>query len=464
LDDVHRFANGPVQLGSTYYWDALRLFSEIKTAIALAGRGDAELATVGVDTWGVDFGLLGHGDRLLANPFHYRDPRTNDIFEQAFAIIPKERIFERTGLQFLQFNTLFQLMAFRFEGSPLLDQAETLLMMPGLFNFWLTGRKVVEFTTATTTQFYDPQEKRWATDLLEAANLPTHILPEIVASGSRLGPLLPVVAEETGAKNVTVVAGACHDTAAAVAAVPLTDRPAAFISSGTWSLMGTELAEPIITAKAMRYNFTNEGGVGGRIRFLTNIMGLWLIQESQRIWRSRGEDLSWDHLMSLARQAAPLRSLVDPDDDAFMQPGDMPARIADRCLRSGEPAPTDQGAVLRCAMESLALKYRYTLECLEDVVGKSMEVIHIVGGGTRNTLLCQWTADATNRLVIAGPTEATATGNLMMQAIGLGDLASVEEGRALVRASFRMTEYEPTNTAAWEGAYGRFRALLPERN
>ncbi len=463
LSEVYRFPNGPVRVLGSLYWDVLHLWSEIKHGLRLCARqGKVELVGIGVDTWGVDFALLGADDSLLGNPHHYRDPRTEGMMEEAFRRVPREEIFERTGIQFMPINTLYHLLAMAIHEAPALKLARTFLMMPDLFNFWLTGRKVCEFTDATTTQFYDPRKGTWSKLLFKKLGLPFHILPEIVPPGTVLGPLLPSVAEEVGLRKVPVIAPACHDTGSAVAAVPARGEDWAYISSGTWSLMGTEITEPIINAQSLAYNFTNEGGVCGTFRFLKNIMGLWLVQECRRTWARAGEEFSYEELTEMAACAEPFKALVDPDHPVFLRPGDMPATIKNFCERTGQPVPETKGAILRCALESLALKYRWVLERLEAMLRRRLEVIHIIGGGSRNKLLNQFTADATQRLVMAGPAEATAIGNILMQTLASGYIASLQEGREMVRRSFKMTTYEPGDPTRWDEAYTRFLTIMEQ--
>jgi rhamnulokinase len=457
LEEIHRFPNGPVRLLDHLHWDVLRLFTEMQQALRqCVQREGPDLAGLGVDTWGVDFALLGRDDTLLSNPYHYRDSRTDGMLEEAFRRVPREEIFQATGIQFMQLNTLYQLLAMSLQNSPLLEVAETLLMMPDLFNFWWTGEKVAEFTEATTSQCYDPRAGDWARPLLERLHLPTRILPPIVPPATVLGRLRPAIAEDTGAGDIPVIAPATHDTGSAVAAVPAAGRDFVYISSGTWSLMGTEVTEPIITSASLDYNFTNEGGVCHTFRFLKNIMGLWLVQESRRTWEREGESLSYRELTALAQAAPPFVAFLEPDHPSFLAPGDMPGRIRAFCQATGQPVPGEKGSVVRCALESLALKYRWVLEKLEEMLGRRLPVIHIVGGGTQNTLLCQFTADATGRPVQAGPIEATAMGNILMQALALGQVSSLEEAREVVRNSFEVVTYQPQNTSAWEEAYGRY--------
>ncbi len=461
LEEVHRFANAGTPVLGHLYWDALGLFEHmiegLRRTVHACGKG---LMGIGIDTWGVDFGLLDGRDELLGNPRCYRDPRVQGMMEEAFRRVPREEIFEQTGLQFLEFNTLYQLLAMSLEKSPQLEMARTLLMMPDLFNYWLTGRKACEFTIATTTQFYDPRRGDWAVGLLEQLNIPTGMLPEIVPPGTALGPIRADIADEVGLASAEVIAPACHDTGAAVAAVPLTDTDSAYISCGTWALLGTELSEPAITPTALAHNFTNEGGVCGTFRFLKNISGLWLVQECKRIWEREGRNYDYDQLTQMAADAAPLLASVDPDSANFLSPGDMPARIREACSASGQPVPDSEGAVVRCAIESLALKIRYTLGQLEEALQKRMKTVHLVGGGIQNTLLCQLTADATGRPVVAGPIEATALGNILMQALARGQVGSLAEIREIVRNSTDLITYEPGDIGPWDEAYGRFVRLL----
>jgi rhamnulokinase len=461
LEVVHRFPNGPVRTLDTMHWDVLRLYSEMLTALCKSAAEHGGIDALGVDTWGVDFALLGRGGTLLGNPRHYRDPHTEGTMEAAFARVPREEIFRQTGLQFMRFNTLFQLLAFQRDRSPLLDAADTLLFMPDLFHYWFTGVKVNELTDASTSQLYDPTAKTWAFGLVKAFDLPAHVLGSIVQPGTVLGPLRATVAQETGLRPVPVVAPASHDTGSAVAAVPAQGASWAYISSGTWSLMGVELPGPLINEQTLRINFTNEGGVSGTMRLLKNIMGLWLVQECRRAWEREGRAYTYDELTKLAEAAPPFVSLVDPDDASFLLPASMPIALADYCKRTGQPVPGEPGAVVRCALESLALRYRWVLERLEELVGRRLEVIHVVGGGGQNRLLCQLTADACNRPVLAGPVEATAIGNVLVQAIGLGVLGSLAEAREVVRRSFEVVTYMPQRPESWQGPYEHFLKLLP---
>ena len=462
LTDIHRFTNQPVYLPDGMHWDALRLITEIKRGLALVVQNyGAPPDGLGIDTWGVDFGLLDAQGILIGNPYHYRDSRTDGMPEEAFKRLPRAEIFNQTGIQFMQLNSLYQLLAMVVNHSPALDIARTFLTMPDLFNYWLTGRKACEFTNATTTQCYDPRRPGWATPLLEAMNIPTHIFPEIVQPGTVLATLSPAVAEELNIARIPVILPASHDTGSAVAAVPASGNDFVWLSSGTWSIIGVEISAPLITEQTLAFNMTNEGGVEGTIRYCKDIMGLWLVQECRRTWLRQGEDLSYDELTRMAAAAPALQSLVDPDAPDFLKPGDMPARILAFCARTHQTPPAGKGEIVRCVLESLALKYRHILEYLQQTLGRQLGVIHIVGGGTQNRLLSQFTADATGRQVIAGPVEATATGNLLMQALALGHIRSLAEGRELVRRSFTLETFDPSpDRSAWDAAYGRMLGLI----
>lgn len=467
LKEVHRFENGAIAAAGGLYWNVLGLWREIVHGLrAAATTYGAGIRSVGVDTWGVDFALLGRGDVLLENPHSYRDLRTDGMLDYAFARSPAAEIFSQTGLQFMQINTLYQLLSLKKQNSPLLDVAQSLLLMPDLFHWLLCGVKANEYTNATTTQFYNPTARRWATELFDTLGLPTHILGTLVEPGANLGPLRPLVASETGLTGVDVVLPGTHDTASAVMAVPAAgsshERPDwCYISSGTWSLFGVEWPTPVVTEKCRQLCFTNEGGVGQRTRLLKNISGLWLVQECRRIWSLAGKPYGWEDLNRLAAEAAPLASLVNPDDRSFLAPADMPHAIRDFCRKTGQGVPETDGAVIRTAIESLALRYRQVLAVLEELIGGRIETIHIVGGGSQNKQLCQAAADACGRRVVAGPVEATAIGNVMMQAVAAGVVGSIAEARDVIRRSFAVDEYHPRSSDAWDAAYERFVALAP---
>jgi rhamnulokinase len=436
VEEIHRFPNTPVRVLGAFYWDTLRLWHEIQHGISLAAR-DRKLTLdgIGIDTWGVDYGLLGGDGLLLESPRHYRDARTNGMMEKLFAVVPRDEVFGYTGIQFMQLNTLFQVYAAKVGGAPALGVARTLLNMPDLFNYWLTGVAKSEATIASTTQFFNPAKMTWATELLERLGIPTGMLAPVIQPGTLLGKLLD-------APHTPVYATAGHDTAAAVAAVPAEGRDHwCYISSGTWSLMGLELDAPVINARSLAANYTNEVGVAGKIRFLKNIAGLWLLQECRRTWAEEGVEYSYEQLTRMAAEARPSSGVIDPD--AFLEPGDMPAKIAAHCKANGRGVPQTHGEFARAILESLALRYRDVLENLESLSGRKIDVIHIVGGGSRNALLNQLVADCTGRRVIAGPSEATAIGNILVQAMGAGELTGLDEVRAVVRRSFELTTVEP---------------------
>jgi rhamnulokinase len=460
LREVHRFDNVPVAVMGHLYWDALRLWGEVKTGISRhVTMTHGSVSGLGVDSWGVDFALLDPDGRLLGNPYHYRDPRTDGVMDDALERVPRASLYEVTGIQLMQINTLFQLYSMVRARDAQLAAADVLLPIPNLFNYWLSGTQAAEYTHATTTQCLDVRERRWATELLAKLEIPLGILPSLVEAGSVLGPLRPDVAAEVGLSSpVPVVAVGCHDTASAVVAIPGLDSKSVYISSGTWSLMGVERQGPVVTERALESGFTNEGGVGGTIRLLKNITGLWLVQECRRQWQREGAHYTWDELFAAAERAEPFRSLVDPDAQDFLSPPDMPAAIRDACIRSGQPAPESVGQTVRCCLESLAVRYRATLEDLEALVEHPLDAIHVVGGGSQNRLLCQLTADACERPVEAGPVEAAALGNIMVQAIATGELASISDGRSAVGGSVKRTSYEPRPGGAWREGVARLRS------
>jgi rhamnulokinase len=445
LEELHRFANTPVQLPTGLYWDTLRLFHEIRRGLEIAGRElKLRIDGIGVDTWGVDFGLLGEDGALVDNPRHYRDARTNGVMERTFGVVSREEIFGATGTQFMQLNTLYQWHAMKLAKSPALRTARRLLFMPDLFNYWLTGVERAERTIASTSQFYNPVRREFAGELLARLGLDASILAKIVDPGFKLGPLLPEIAEASGLGAVPVYATGGHDTASAVAAVPAESSDEwCYISSGTWSLMGVELDAPVITPQSLTENFTNEAGAAGKIRFLKNIAGMWLLEECRRDWALEGYKFSYDELLAGAAEAP--RGIATIDPNAFPEPGHMPARICEACRTTGQRVPENPGEITRVILESLAERYRQVIASLEAVTGRRMRVIHIVGGGSQNRLLNQLAADATGRTVIAGPSEATAAGNILIQAMGAGELSGLAQVREVVRASFPVERFTPAN-------------------
>lgn len=461
LRENHRFANEPVKAAGRFSWDILRILHEIKQSIRQSVLDGDTLASIGIDTWGVDYGLLDKTGQLMGNPTHYRDTRTDGITAEFEKYMPLDRLYQITGIQSLDFNTVYQLAAELRDNPERLRAADKLLFIPDLLNYFLTGKMATEYTIASTGALLDAEKRDFSDEILSAMGLSRDLFAPIVKTGDRLGKLRSDILEEVGATDAQVIHVAAHDTASAVIAVPAKQENFVYISSGTWSLLGAELAVPMINAQSFAHNFTNEGGVEGKIRFLKNIMGLWLVQESRRQWKREGKDYSFADLSVMAAQAKPLRSLIDPDDKLFAPPGNMPRRIADYCRKTGQPVPETVGETIRCILESLALCYRATIDSITAMRGVHPTALNIVGGGTQDKLLCQFAADACGIPVYAGPVEATAIGNIAMQAISAGELSSVAEARAVVAASFPLDTYLPTaNRAPWDAAYDRFLALV----
>ena len=458
IREIHRFLNEPVTLCGRFVWDMPRLFHEIKQALLKLSKSGETVDAIGIDTWGVDFGLLDKNGHLLSLPVHYRDARTNGIPEKVRAIIPDEELFARTGIAFNSFNTLYQLCAMKEEGDPALESAQDLLFLPDLLAYFLTGRKGTEYTIASTSQMLNPFTRDWDRELMEKLGIPAHIFGEVKLPGTVRGTLLPEIAKECGVAEIPVIAIGGHDTASAVAAVPAQEKDFAYISSGTWSLLGAEVQKPLCTEGVMKANYTNEGGVDGSIRLLKNIMGLWIIQECKREWDRRGSETSFGELVELSMQAPAFKAILDVDDPAFLAPGDMPARIQAYCAKSGQPVPEGKGEISRVIYESLALKYRWAIERLEeDMLKKPIEALHIVGGGSKNALLNRFTAEAIKRPVIAGPDEGTIIGNLLVQAQALGAISGIRELREVVENSFPTKTFLPeTDGKAWDEAYQRY--------
>jgi sugar (pentulose or hexulose) kinase len=457
LDEMNRFGNPGHAVHGNFHWDFLQLFADIKAGLRKAGQVHGKaVISAGIDTWGVDYGLIDSRGRLLGLPYQYRDPRTNGIEAKACKLLPREKIYGITGIQFMFLNTMIQLVAEKESKSVALANADRILFTPDLFNFWLTGVKANEYTIASTSQLLDARKRTWSQPLIKAMGLPAKIFGEIVEPGTVLGGVTSAIGEETGLPKMNIIAPGTHDTASAVAAVPARGTDHAYLSSGTWSLMGVETKQPVLNEKSYRLNFTNEGGVCGTIRLLKNICGLWLIQESQRAWERQGQKLSFAEIARAAEKAKPFAAVIDPDSPDFAAPGDMPERIRAFCKRTGQKPPATPGEIARTIYESLALKYRRIFGFLEELTGRRIGVLHIVGGGTQAALLNRFTADALNRPVIAGPTEATALGNILLQLIATKEIRSLDEGREIIRASFRTKTYEPENTAAWDAAFAKF--------
>ena len=465
IKELYRFPNGPVRVGEHLYWDVLRIWGEVKTGIKLAYKEYAgKLLSIGVDTWGIDFALLDNRGELLGNPHTYRDPRTRGLMEEVLKIIPRERIYERTGIQFIEINTLYQLYSLAKNDSSQLKAASLFLMIPDLFNYWLSGARVAEYTEATTTQFLDPRDGSWCFDILEELGIPTHMFPRVVKPATKLGKILPILAEELGVpKDIEVVAPATHDTASAIAAAPI-DRATGYVSSGTWSLVGVELDRPLINTQALEYNFTNEGGAFDTITFLRNIQGMWFVQEIRRILREKeGKEYSYGELTKMAAEAEPFKAFIDPDDPRFIAPLNMIEEIMRYLEETGQEKPSGVGGLIRLVFESLALKYRLVFEQAMRLTGRRLERINIFGGGSRNWLLNQLTADFTGLPVEAGPEEATSIGNVLLQAAGLGIVKSLDEIRDIVRNSFELKEYQPRHSTKHEDAYSRFLDIVEGR-
>jgi rhamnulokinase len=447
-EELYRFPNIPVTLNGTLYWDALRLWHEIQTGLSAALA--APVRGIGVDSFGVDFGLLDAHGNLISNPVHMRDSRTEGMMEWVFSQVGRAELYERTGIGFYVINTLYQLAAIKRDSPWQLDITRTLLTMPNLINFWLTGQKLSEFTHTTTTQCYNPTLADWDRDMLGRLGIGTTMFPPVVQPGHEIGLY----------QDVPVYTVAGHDTGSAVVAVPTQTPNFAYISSGTWSLFGLETFAPIITPAAREANITNEGGAYGTFRPLRMVMGLWLVQQCRARWAEGGLNVGYDGLLAHMQDSAPFAAFIDPDDARFFPPGDMPGRVRAFCAETGQTIPATVGGILRCVLESLALKYRYVLEKLIEVSGQPVDVLHIVGGGSQNAALCQMTADATNRPVLAGPVEATALGNGLVQLIAQGELSDIGQARAVMRASYPPTLYEPRDPKAWNSAYRRFQRLI----
>ena len=455
LEEIHRFSNGPIEENGTLRWDFHRLLSEMKTGIGkVAKEAGGHVWGLGIDSWGVDFGLLDADGNLLENPYHYRDSQTEGMREKAFEMMGKRAIYDNTGIQFMVLNSVYQLLAMRINNSAALAKAKNLVFVGDLFTYFLCGEIFAEYSLASTSQFMDMRTGQWSKAVLDGLSLPTDIMPKIIDPGQVVGCLSEEIRSELGCGSIPVIAIGSHDTASAVAAVPATgDANWAYLSSGTWSLMGIEIPQAIVNDKTFQYEFTNEGGVEKTIRLLKNIMGLWPLQECRRQWQREGEELSYAELTALAEKAEPFARRIDVDDEAFLAPGDMPKRINDYLTGTGQQPIDDKGQMVRTILENLALKCRTILEAIEDVAEKEIDVMHIVGGGIQNELLCQFTANALGKRVVTGPIEATAIGNILMQAVATGKIKSLAEGRDIVRNSVELKDYQPQETAAWREQY-----------
>ncbi|MBE5773281.1 MAG: rhamnulokinase [Clostridiales bacterium] len=462
ISEVHRFSNDPVELCGRFVWDVPRLFYEMKQALLKISRMNVKVDAIGIDTWGVDFGMLDKAGRLLGLPVHYRDARTTGMPEKVAEVVPTVELFGRTGIANNIFNTLYQLYAMKEEGDPILEMADSMLFMPDLLAYLLTGKKGTEYTIASTSQMLNPYTRDWDKELLEKLGIPTNMLGEVKLPGEVRGTLLPQIAKECGVDEIPVIAVGGHDTASAVAAVPAQSDDFAYISSGTWSLLGAEIKEPLCEEGVMKASYTNEGAVDGSIRLLKNIMGLWIIQECKREWDRRSDAVGFAELVEMAMKAPAFKAMIDVDDVCFLAPGDMPARIQEYCKKTGQEVPQGRGEISRVIYESLALKYRWAIEALEtDMLKKPVKVLHIVGGGSKNVLLNRFTAEAIKRPVITGPGEGTVIGNLLIQAKALGAIEDIPQLRKVVEASFPTDTYLPESDGkAWDEAYARYLELF----
>ncbi len=461
LEEIHRFGNGPIEDNGSLRWDFNKLLTEIKTGIAKAAKAaGSQIWGIGVDSWGVDFGLLDVDGKLIENPYHYRDSQTNGMMEKAFKMMSKRDIYENTGIQFMQLNSLYQLLAMRLNNSIALATATKLIFIADLISYYLCGKIFAEYTLASTSQFMDMKTGQWSKEILDKLSLPGNILPEIIPPGSVVGQLSSRIGVELGCGPVPIIAIGSHDTASAVVAVPASgDTNWAYLSSGTWSLMGVEVPAAIVNDKTFEHEFTNEGGVDNTIRLLKNIMGLWLMQECRRQWQRKGTDLDYAELAAMAEKAEPFTRYIDVDDSRFLAPGDMPRRINKYLKETGQDPIRAKGQIIRTILESLVMKYRSVMEAIEDASGNKIEVLHIVGGGIQNELLCQFTANALGKKVITGPIEATASGNVLMQARATGQIESLEQAREIIRNSFELKEYEPQDVSRWDKQYDKVRKL-----
>ncbi len=464
LKEIYRFPNRMLNIHGSLYWNVYRIYEHLINALNLAGEQGRQPESLGVDSWGVDFGLVDRKGKLLGPPYAYRDHRTDNILDEVFRIVPRTRIYELTGIALWQFNSLYQLFAWKRDQPDVLEIAGKILFIPDIFNYLLTGQMKSEFTFATTSQLYNPLSATWESAIFEELGLPRELMCEIIQPGTHIGRLYADIEESTGLHDVQVTAVASHDTASAIAAIPSEGDDWAYISSGTWSLMGIEVDQPIINKSALNYNFTNEGGVGQTFRFLKNIMGLWLLQECRRIWAAAGFGYSFEKLVSMARSSDPFQVLINPDWMGFYNPDNMPASIKQYLRESGQKHDLGHAAIVRCILESLAMEYRRVLDQLTEVSGRVFSKVHIIGGGAQNELLCQFTANATGIPVVSGPAEATASGNILVQAMAMGYIKSLDEIRKVVRNSFELKTCNPENPEIWEKTYTGYLELISENN
>lgn len=459
LKEIHRFTNDPVILLDTMYWDILRLFHDIKIGL-IKTKKEGEIKSLGIDTWGVDFGLLNKDGRLLENPVHYRDARTKGMMEKVFAKLDKNTVYKITGNQFMELNTIFQLMALKEKQPELLEKAETLLLMPDLLNYFLSNKKCTEYTIASTTQLLNAKTKEWSSEIIENLDLPKNIFTNIIQPGTKIGKLSKQISEELGIDAIDIIAVAGHDTQSAMVAVPTQEDDFIFLSCGTWSLLGTELTSPIINETSADLNITNEGGIGNKTSFLKNIVGLWLIQESRRQWIREGKEYGFGELEQMASKIGLVNSFIDTDSEEFIPSGNIPKRIQEYCKRTGQYIPQNEAEIVRCIDQSLAIKYRFALEQIEMATGKKYDTLNIIGGGIQSKLLCQLTANICGRKVIAGPVEATVMGNIVLQLMALGEIKDIKEARRIIANSENVTVYVPQEDENWDEIYKNIKGRL----
>ncbi len=459
LKQISRFTNGPIKVGDSLFWDILGLFRDIKHGLVKASNLGIEAVSFGMDTWGNDFSFIDKKGILMENPHSYRDSRTIDIIPYVRKFIPDKALYSRNGIQQVRMNTFYQLVSIARDREYILNNAQNFLFIPDLLNYFLTGEVHSEYTLSTISQLYSYNNGNWDSELLKLFNIPENLFPDIIKPGESCGSILPSICNDIHINSIPIIAVGAHDTASAVVAVAEPEKQAIFISSGTWSIIGTETNEPIINDCAFRYNFSNEGAVGDKIRFLKNVMGLWILQEIQRRFSIEGRNYSFADLCKLAENEQSFVSFIDPDDECFYEPANMPKVIQNYCERTGQKVPQSDGQIVRCAIESLAFKYRYVVEQLQELIGKSPDSIHIIGGGSQNELLCQMTASCCNKRVFAGPVEATALGNAVTQFISLGELSDIKEARTIIRKSFPPKEFEPTDTELWSEQYRRYLSI-----
>lgn len=463
IKEVYRFNTGITRIFDSLYWDVLGFFNEMKKGLFETSQKYGKVESIGIDSWGVDFVLLDKNGLLVGNPYNYRDNRTNGVIEKLIKLIPKKHLFQITGIQFIQINSLVQLYSMVLSKSPLLQITNKYLMIADFFNYLFTGKIFSEYTLASTSQIYDLEEKNWSETIIKKLGLDMKIFPEIIEPGIEIGNLLPAVVKETGMNEIPIISTASHDTAAAIAAVPAQGDDFIYLSSGTWALMGIELPAPNTSDLALKYNFTNEGGVKNTIRFLKNIIGLWLLQECKRIWEQSGATYSFDDLTSKSLEAKAFSSFINPEDPMFLNPVNMPEAIKQYCEQTDQEIPQSVEEITRCILESLAFKYKEVYEMLRKIIKRPINKFHIFGGGAKNSVLNQFAANATNLEVKAGPSESTSIGNILVQCFNSGEISSLSELRNIVSNSFEIESYYPEDISVWEDAYVRYKEVIKKK-